>query len=435
MSKILLIIKREYWTRVRKRSFIIMTLLGPLLMAGIGIVPIWLSQNSKSEKKILVIDEDGLFKDHLQNNKFLFFFYSNADFNNEKQNVKEGGYDGMLRIPKLDLQKPDGITYYSESSVGIEIQSYLKSEIERVIVEKKYAQMGFNKHLIDQLKTKIPLKTVDLSGETEKETSSIAATAFGLIMAIIIYMFIFIYGAQVMRGVMEEKSSRVIEVMISSVKPFQLMMGKVLGIALVALTQFMIWVSASLIIYVTLAASFGFDRYNNDNLTSTLAAPGMDQVQAMQMNQFLNAIGSLNFPLIIGAFLFFFMAGYLFYAALFAAIGSAVDNDSDTQQFMLPITVPLILAFMVVQSILENPDGATGFWFSIIPLTSPIVMMVRVPFLGAHDYWELALSMVLLVAGFIGTIWLAGRIYRVGILMHGKKVNYAELAKWLFYKE
>lgn len=432
MPKILLILKREYWTRVRKTSFIIMTILGPILMGLIMIVPFWVAQNTSDSKTILIFDESGLFSDNFKDNKQFKFKYATETYDNSKKDISENNFDGHLLIPNLNLEKPEGITYFSDKSLSIGAKSYIESEIAKVILERKYANEGLDFNLIKKLKTKVSIKTITTSDEGEEETSTTAKTMAGMLGAVLIYMFIFIYGAQIMRGVIEEKTSRIIEIIITTVKPFQLMMGKVLGIALVGLTQFVFWILSTLSITTILSVVFGLSRYNSLNLQETLTkAPRGDFDQIMITHDAMVAFNSLDFPLLIGSFLFFFLAGYLFYGALFAAIGAAVDSESDTQQFMIPITAPLMMAFLVVQGIMENPESSTGFWFSIIPFTSPVVMMIRLPFIGMG--WELILSMALLILGFIGTIWIAGRIYRVGILMHGKKISYKEIGKWLFY--
>jgi ABC-2 type transport system permease protein len=265
----------------------------------------------------------------------------------------------------------------------------------------------------------------------------------GLIAGILIYVFIFSFGSQVMRGVIEEKTSRIVEIIVSSVKPFQLMMGKILGIAMVGLTQFVLWILLSFLI-ITSFQLLQPEKFSlQDSPQVMLDNKGLtpDEVEQMKMsemiasdqgNKILEGIASINFDVIIMLFLFYFIFGYLMYAALFAAIGSAVDNEADTQQFMLPVTAPLIISILMAQMVINNPDGVVAFWLSIIPLTSPVIMMVRIPF-GVH-WTELALSMSLMVAGFLATTWFAAKIYRTGILMYGKKSSYKELAKWLFHK-
>jgi ABC-2 type transport system permease protein len=284
----------------------------------------------------------------------------------------------------------------------------------------------------------VNLKTFTLSG---KENNALLTTAVGFAGGIAIYMFIFLYGVQVMRGVIEEKTNRIVEVIISSVKPFQLMMGKILGIALVGLTQFMLWIVLTFLISSTITTYIAKEKMDAKNVAMSLntqQANGIDklsdtkEMEKSAMESIMSNMDSINFPLVLTCFVIYFLGGYLLYSALFAAIGAAVDNETETQQFMLPVTIPLILSFVVAQSVITNPESQLSFWFSIIPLTSPVVMMVRVAF--GVPTWQLILSISLLILGFIGTTWLAARIYRTGILLYGKKVNYKELSKWLFYK-
>jgi ABC-2 type transport system permease protein len=254
----------------------------------------------------------------------------------------------------------------------------------------------------------------------------------GYIAAFLIYMFIFLYGSQVMRGVIEEKTNRIVEVIISSIKPFELMMGKILGIAGVALTQFLIWVVLSMVVTTVVSSVFNLDAASSQAMLSPDAQIPDALQKSNPASEIWSEIFSLNFPLIVIAFGFYFLFGYLMYGALFGAIGSAVDNETDSQQLIFPVTIPLIISIVMISAVLNNPNGALAFWFSIIPLTSPVIMMVRLPFIGFS--WELVLSMGLLFIGFVGATWIAGRIYRVGILMYGKKPSFKELGKWLFYK-
>jgi ABC-2 type transport system permease protein len=439
-----LIIKREYLTRVRKRSFIVMTVLGPLLMAALMIVPVYVAQLSGKTKKIAVLDETGLFYNRLGNSEQLQFSYVYDALEKEKKKFITDGYYALLHIPKTEVSVPDKAVLYSDKQPNIIVKTYIEDEMGREIEDLKLKASGIDKNVLESIKSDISLITmkVEEDGKEEKSYTEVSMV-LGLFAGILIYFFIFLFGSQVMRGVIEEKTNRIVEIIISSVKPFQLMMGKIIGIALVGLTQFGLWVILTFAIVTVFQVSFKEQIKlkqteqllpgGNTLIQDQAIAPKGDNftVNTEGVSQVFDIIGSINFPVIILSFVFFFLGGYLLYAALFAAIGSAVDNEADTQQFMLPITVPLILALVVAQYIINNPDGPLSFWFSIIPLTSPIVMMIRIPF--GVPYPELALSMVLLVLGFIATTWLAARIYRTGILMYGKKVNYRELWKWLKY--
>ena len=432
MHKIWLIVQREYLTRVRKKSFIVMTLVAPLLMAALMIVPIWLTTISDDSETIEVLDESGLFAGKFQNEGDLRFRPITGSVEDAKKRVMETDHTALLYIPKLNLDNPEGIKLFSQENTSLNTKFGLEKMLKREIEEQKFARSGVDKAVLDQIKTDVSIGTVNLSGGDEKSSNAAVTSAAGYIGAILIYMFIFIYGVQIMRGVIEEKTNRIVEVVISSVKPFQLMMGKILGIAAVGLTQFLLWIMLSTAVVSLVSSKFKVDRFSDAQIEQTMKTT-QDAGQAKEMNEMLSAVNNLNLPLLLGAFLFYFLGGYLLYGALFGAIGSAVDNETDTQQFMFPITIPLIMSFIVAQTvIMKNPDGPVAFWMSIIPFTSPISMMLRLPF--GVPTWQLLLSMALLIIGFVFTVWVAGRIYRVGILMYGKKVNYRELSKWLFYK-
>lgn len=434
MQKIWLIIQREYITRVRKPSFIIMSILGPVLMALLMIVPIWLASQGGDDKTIQVIDESGFFVGKFPALDKINFVYSNSSLTEAKAGLKKSGLDGVLYIPKIDLAeaKPQGIQLYGEKSFSIITQKLIESTIRKELEALKLEKAGIDKNTLAGTKTSVSIKTISLREEGEKADSSAALTGAGYFAGFLIYMFIFLYGVQVMRGVLEEKSNRIIEVMISSVKPFQLMMGKILGIGGVALTQFLIWTTFSLLVSTIISAVFKLDRFSQDQITTTLSQMQntKDIQQTMDIYQIYQQVESINLPLLVSCFVFYFLGGYLMYAALFAAAGAAADNETDTQQFMLPISIPLIIAIVMLSAVITDPNSKLAFWASMFPLTSPIIMMVRVPFIGFS--WEILLSMAFLIAGFFGAVWLAARIYRVGILMYGKKVNYKDLRKWLF---
>jgi len=445
MSTISLIIKREYLTRVKKKSFIIMTILGPILMASLFIVPILMAKYDDNEvSKIQVIDESGLFTGKLSNSESMIFEMDTLSLPIAKTVFNPEVHTAILYIPGNVINNTGSIILFSSKQPNINLVTSIERTIQKEIESMKLKAQGIDQQMLDKIKTKVRVNTRTLTEQGEEESSAGLTTIVGMISGILIYMFIFLYGAQVMRGVIEEKTNRIVEVIISSVKPFQLMMGKIIGIAMVGLTQFLLWIVLTVTISSVVTSIFVDKNQIRSQMMhrqSPMGTPlppvaeegSMDSGQNNQLTEIMSAVDSINFPLLLGAFLFYFLGGYLLYGALFAAIGAAVDGESDTQQFMLPITIPLILSFIVAQSIIQNPDSKIGFWFSMIPFTSPVVMMVRIPFGIAP--WELVLSMALLVAGFIFTTWMAGRIYRTGILMYGKKVNWRELGKWLFYRE
>jgi len=431
LSKILLITQREYLTRVRKKSFIVMTIAAPLLVVAFYSVVIYLSidnRNEKDTRTIYLNDETGIFANKLSNNRMFTFVSGEILSDNEQsQSLKSGEYYGILNIePGPDSLSPNSKLITSEQPSFTMVNS-LQSELNDVLKNKIMIQYGMDEKTMEEInKPHIELSTKLSTSEGLKASNAGVTSALGFIGAFAIYMFIFLYGVQVMQGVIEEKTNRIVEVIISSVKPFELMMGKVVGIALVGLTQFAIW--GILITILGGGASgmvFSMMGENPVMAENMQAAPG-------SAGEIFSAIGSINFTLLIGMFIFYFLSGYLFYGALFAAIGAAVDNETDKQQFMLPVTMPLIFTFIMSQSMIVNdPNGTMAFWLSMIPFTSPIAMMVRLPF--GVDTWQLILSMVLMVGGFIGTTWVAARIYRTGILMYGKKASWGELWKWLKY--
>ncbi len=445
MSKISLIIQREYLTRVKKRSFIVLTFLGPLLMASIWIIPIYLSSISQEAKVISVLDETGVFFDKFENDENLQFIQAVPQLKAAKENLNKLGNYALLYIPKPDLHIPNTAIIYSEKQASLDVKNYIKGVMKKEIEAQKLALHGIDPEVLLAIKTNVFISSIKVDGSgKEEKTSTEISMAVGMFSSILIYFFIFLFGAQVMRGVIEEKTSRIIEVVISSVKPFQLMMGKIIGIALVGFTQFMLWVilTSTLVIGFQYVYQDELKAFQKNQLVETSQGLFPDspaevektdiQPQDENIGFFIDALLAIDYAVILGAFLFYFLGGYLLYAALFAAVGSAVDSEADTHQFMMPITIPLILSIVMAQLIITDPHGSVAFWMSMFPLTSPIIMMIRIPF--GVPYWEILMSGILLVFGFIFTTWIASKIYRTGILMYGKKVNYRELWKWLFYK-
>ena len=441
MRNILLVIQREYLVRVKKKSFLIMTILAPVLFVGGYAMVIWMAISSVDSKTVQVVDESGLFTNEFKDSESIKFSFSKSSIDSAKAHFTDSQANALVYIPKNVISSPKSVRIYAPKNVSMELKSEIEKVIEKQIENIKLSEAGITHKILEDSRVNVSSETISLSDEGEKTSSSGAATIIGGICAFLIYMSVFIYGTQVMRGVTEEKTSRIVEVIISSIKPYQLMMGKIIGVALVGLTQFVLWIFLTISL-TTVASAVLSSKMPKDSQqiqqemskmqkgmpTANMPGGGVDNPVA----EVLGAVNSLNIPLIIGCFLFYYLGGYLFYSALFGAVGAAVDNDADTQQFMLPITLPIIFSFIFAQFVLRDPDGNLAFWTSMIPFTSPIIMMVRIPF--GVPAWQIALSMTLLVLGFIGTIWIASRIYRVGILMYGKKVTYKELAKWIFYK-
>ena len=393
-----------------------MTILGPLLMAALMIVPIYLANESQKER-IIAINQQEEF--NLEDTEFLHFTtIPDFEAENLKKDFSESSYYALLYIEDSDF------TLYSDQQISLNVSDNIKSKIEQIIEENNLKEAGIDPEIIENARDKIEINTkiIDEDGNII-DSHSEASMGIGFISGILIYIFIFLYGNMVMRGVIEEKTSRIVEVIISSIKPFQLMMGKILGVALVGLSQVILWILLTVVI--STIAEFTF--LDAGSMTTEINA----NERSMILAQIASITGGINLMQIFFSFIFYFLAGYFMYGSLFAAVGSAVDAEADTQQFILPITIPLILSFILIQPIMDNPDGILAFWMSMIPFTSPVIMMVRLPF--GVEAWELVLSMLILMTTFIASTWLAGRIYRTGILMYGKKASYKEIWKWIKY--
>jgi len=451
MNKISVIIKREYITRVRKKSFILMTILAPLLMAGMFVlIPILMMNQEGEFKKIAVIEDNSdLFKGVIKNMKDAEFVYlENTRVEELKKTFEKAGYYGILYISPELINTPNAIQLISKQQPPIGLLEHIENSLKKEIERQKLLAFKIDNldEIMKTIETNVSIQTIkiDDSGMV-KETSTGIAMALAYLNAFIMYMMVFIFGAQVMRGVIEEKTSRVVEVIISSVKPIQLMMGKIIGIALVGLTQFLIWIFLTMAA-VTVLKTTVLQKADQTEISQAIPQNLMsgnqqinDQTKSADISpqyaEFSRLFDSaMNQPwgLIIICFIFYFITGYLLYASVFAAIGSAVDNETETQQFMLPVTIPIILGLMVAMGTMQNPESSLSFWCSIIPLTSPIVMMARIPF--GVPYWQIAVSMVLMLITFVGFVWMAAKIYRTGILMYGKKTSWKEMWKWLLYR-
>ena len=449
MNKISVIIKREYVTRVRKKSFIIMTILAPLLMAAIVILPTALMMGQDGDfKKIAVIeDQSDLFRGALKNtNEIEFIYQENKSVDELKKTFESDGYYGILYISPEVVNTPNAIQLISKQQPPIGLLEHIENSLKKEIEKQKLVayQIDNLDEIMKNVETSVSVQTIKIDDAgVVKETSTGIAMAVAYILGFLMYMLVFIFGAQVMRGVIEEKTSRVVEVIISSVKPIQLMMGKIIGIALVGLTQFLIWIFLTIAVVAIVKGTILPDTdiakltESSQNLMSsyntpseTMQASAVSPEMAEFSRLFDNAM-SQPWGLIIVLFIFYFITGYLLYASVFAAIGSAVDNETETQQFMLPVTIPIILALMVAMGTMQNPESSLSFWCSLIPLTSPIVMMARIPF--GVPYWQIALSMALMLVTFVAFVWMAAKVYRTGILMYGKKSSWKEVWKWLRY--
>ena len=446
MNKIVLIIKREFMTRVKKRSFIIMSILGPVLFSAFLLLPAYLtSLEDKEIKTVAVIDSSHIFINQFTGTETIKYQYlNNVDINILQSTFNEFGYYAVLLIHPAIINSPNAAVLYSAETINSSVQENITSNLERIIQLYRLRAYGIEENTLKSSQMHINLRTIkwDKSGKGY-ETNVELKKSISYIGGFLIYFFIFLFGVQVMRGVIEEKSGRIIEIIASSVKPFQLMIGKIVGIALVALVQFIIWIVLTYSVVNQLNDKWTgqpeiqqkVEMQTGQDLMSSHAVQQNEIVDhdIYKEERFFNKLGNINFPLLIGMFIFFFIGGYLLYGSFFAAIGSAVDSETDVQQFTLPATLPLILSIFVLMNTIQDPNSQLSLIFSLIPLTSPIVMMARIPF--DIPVWQIALSAVILVVSFLGSTWLAAKIYRTGILMYGKKISYKELWKWIKYKD
>ena len=439
MSKIGLVIKKEYLQRVSKKSFILLTFLTPFLFAALVFVPLWLSTIKGDEaKQIAILDTTGkyapLFKDTEE-----YTFITEKEATLEKyRTTPDKDIFAFLNITDDLLKNPEAATLYSEKQIPMGLKSTIDKTLSEFLKDEKLASYNIEnlKQIIEDSKVNFSIKTIKWDEDgSEKSTSAEVASILGMVLTFIIYMFIIMYGAMVMQGVMEEKTNRIIEVMISSVKPFDLMMGKIIGIGFVGLTQVFLWGILTTILVSVSIFFFGGSTSPEEVMNAQMAAQGMNEISAgsSEINlQIQEIINSINFGMIGSCFVLYFIGGYLLYAALFAAIGSALEQQEDSQQFMTPIMLLMVFSLYAGIYSMNNPDGPLAFWCSMIPFTSPIVMMVRLPF--DIPIWELLLSFALLFVTAVFIVWFSAKIYRVGILMYGKKPSIKEMIKWVTYK-
>lgn len=441
MHKIWLIIQREYLSRVKKKSFLIMTFLAPVLFIGMfGLIGYLVAkQNDLGDKKTIeVVDESGMFTNKLRNGSNIEYSYSKDTYAAAKAAFAKSNYSYLLYVPA----SLSGVQLYSEKKASALTIQNIETELSDIAQTSRLLTAGIDTAVLAKARKPITLEARQITEAGEKDAQTYVAYAIGFISAMLIYMSLLIYGSQVMRGVIEEKVSRVVEVIISSVKPFQLMMGKIIGIGMVGLTQFILWIVLSLILSTVAGTALMHNSTppmaaqvaHVQGASPHAAAVAASQTPDSAMAKIMQSVESIPVTYTICCFLFYFLFGYMLYSAVFALVGSAVDNETETQQFMLPITLPLIFTFVISMNfVINNPDSSLSVWLSMIPFTSPIAMMIRIPF--GVPAWQLALSALFLILGFLFTTWVASRIYRVGILMYGKKASYKEIVKWFRYKE
>lgn len=443
MNKLLLIINREIKSKITNKTFIIMTLMAPILITGFMAFIIKMTQAEKTEQKVLVIDETHLFENKLQGNDFVSLTFSNESLDKKLSTFSADGYTSLLWISPNFVEGGAGATkIFFKKSPGFAFQTYVRDQMEKIVYEYKLKANNIDPNIITNArqKVKLILEKVNDKGSVEEQTSF---QLFGFLTGALMMIFILMYGMMVFRSVMEEKTNRIVEVIISSVKPFQLMLGKIIGVAVLGTIQFIVMGIITLIMTTLLSTIFlkdiKADMVKFDTQQEIVKKQGvtadfnnMEQFDdKLELFEVLKKIENINFAEVFICFILFFIGGYLFYSSLLASIGSAVDSETDSQQFMMPVMLPLMAGYFISTKTILDPDSTLVFWGSMIPFTSPIVMMSRIT--NGVPFWEIATSLTLLYISFVGTVWLSAKIYRVGILMYGKKPSWKEIIKWLRY--
>ncbi|MFI1770779.1 ABC transporter permease [Thalassobellus citreus] len=437
MNHLPLIIKREYLTKVKNKAFIVMTFLSPIIVIALMSVVAYLSQlNNDKIRTINILDESGLIQNVFENSENTTYnILEGMSLDDAMVLTKETSAYGILHVDKLNNINAvsNHIKFYSEESPSLSIISNIERKLEEKLTNIKLKEEGIDTALIDKSKVDINIVQESFEGEETSKVDTYAKLAFGIAAGYLLFMFIIIYGNMIMRSVIEEKTSRIIEVIISSVKPVQLMLGKIIGTSLAGLTQFVIWLILLGVLMSLVSLFFGIDMSQLQTPQQEMMQKAMENPELnMQVQSIVTALYNLPLVNLIFAFIFFFIGGYLLYSSFYAAIGAAVDNETDTQQFMLPIIMPLMLAVYIgIFTVIEDPHGTVSTVFSFIPLTSPVVMLMRIPF--GVPLWQQLVSLLILIGTFMFTVWFAAKIYRVGILMYGKKPSYKEIIKWIKY--
>ena len=438
-SKISVIIAREFAIRVKKKSFILTTLLTPILFAALMVVPGLIAAYSEEDeaRKIAVVDNSGVVMPYMQSDSQVEFCQIvGATVEELKEGFNNLDYFAVVGISAMDSSKNVSVVTYSKKQLNMDIKGRISRNVEEAVEQHKLQGYGIPQleEIMEDIESDVKLSTYTLDESGEEKVSKVEIfMVIGYIASFLIYMFIFMFGSMVMRSVIEEKTTRIIEVIVSSVKPFQIMMGKIIGVASVALTQFLIWIVFTMLIVTVAGQALGLNEAAQTMSSVSSEVPVAEITSAMQNDGdgLLQALKDVNYVQIIGCFIIYFVLGYLLYSSMFAAVGAAVDNEADTQQLILPITMPLIVGLFLMLHTFQYPDSALSFWGSVIPFTSPMVMMARIAY--GVPAWELALSIGVLILTFVGMAYLSGRIYRVGILMYGKKPGWKEIWKWLKY--
>lgn len=442
MDKLWLIIQREYLTRVKKKSFILITILSPLIFVALITIPAILAMYAGKEKKTVAVkDDSGIFQPKVDNQQQATLLLQDGPLDSLKANYKSLGFDGVLYIPPFsDSLKEVAVSYFSEGQLSLGTKSYIEGQLEEQVEKHRIRAAGYSEAVMERFKPRISLDQKDLAlndkgevVETDKKNSAGVATAIGYIAGFIIYIVLLFYGTMIMRSVMEEKTTRIVEVIISSVKPSQLMMGKIIGVSAVGLTQMLVWIVLTMVLTTVVGLFVDMDPAAAQTAMSPLQQP--DQAAAMSRSgELFTTVTSQNWGYIIPVFLFYFIGGYFIYSSLFAAVGSAMGDDmGEGQSLTMVAMAPIILAIIMLTPVIESPNSPLAVWLSMIPLFSPVIMPARIAF--EPPIWQLAVSMLLLAAGAVFFVWLSGRIYRVGILLYGKKASLKEMVKWTFSKD
>lgn len=445
-NKLFLIISREFLIRVRKKSFIIMTILTPILFAALIILPslIMTLSSGKTGQQILVVDHSGLCEPFFNDTEeFIYTFDQQADVAGIKKSFPDNLY-ALVEISEPDSSLNVAVSALSSKQLNLDAKSEIERNVKNALEKHKLERYNIEnlEQIIKEINTKVNVKTFTVTESGDEKVAMVEIyMGIAYIASFMIYMFIFMFGSMVMRGVIEEKTTRIVEVIVSSVRPFQLMLGKILGVGSVAMLQFLIWILLTVAITAGVQSIIGFDKIagTTPEIANVAGAQGTElagvvnaaQTDSGVAGEIFSALSSVPVTGIVVSFILYFLLGYLLYAAMFAAVGSAVDNEADTQQLIFPVTLPLILGLFIMIHTFQHPDSALSFWGSMIPFTSPMVMMARVPF--GVPFWELALSVGLLAVTFLFMTYVSAKIYRVGILMYGKKPNFKDLYKWLKY--
>jgi len=429
MNKIFAVIKREYISIVKTKSFLIITLLIPLGFLLMMIIPFLMMRAPSGVTRIAILDESQLFEGKIESNRQIELTFLEGDLEILKETYKYS-FDALLHIPHFDLQYPGGIRLFTEKQIGLSRNYYLERQIADEIEKLRYAEVGIDKSLIENLRVKIDIETIDISGREERTSSSVIALGLSYFLGFFQYMILFFYGTMIMRSVVDEKSNRIVEILVSSIRPFELMIGKIIGIAAVAITQLFIWIILISLIFAFF--SVGVLPFMNLNNSSLELATSVNKTETNMLVSLISHPSELlNIPFVLVIFIFYFVFGYLLYSTLFASVGSLSDDDNQTQNFAWPISVLIIISILIVTHVIDNPHSPIALWASLIPFFSPIVMVARIPF--NVPPWQLTVSMSILVFSFVFFVWVAGKIYRMGILLYGKKLKWKDLWKFLHF--